>query len=412
MKRSQAFQQIKAISRLGLLVATVGLASMSCALWNSTLDSALAIFEDPHVSDGPTAYRRGVRQLEQEDYRGALASFEESLRVEPTSKHTQVTHFNMGRAFEGLGFWQEAEEKYRAVARATTRAPKLQTLALYRLSFCHEAKGDDPGIIASLVDTLARETLLPDEIAAAELPARLAAAYARVGNSDAAMTYYERAEAGISRLRGGADGRSVPEWLPRTLYYMGRMSLRSVSWVDFESTLRPFGKAQLYLLQAAELGTGSWSRSATSELMRVYTEALDIVRAPPGQASDDDVVERRRSQERQWEMIEVTLEHLRRLRAARPPAEKNRSEQVDEIFAFVSKMERSLLDLLDQPLAGAGLTAEAKARRERVRGRTVRPDDSLERAYQQKRALEELKSRAEKSPSAAPPAPSQEDPNL
>ncbi|MCM2280501.1 MAG: tetratricopeptide repeat protein [Bdellovibrionaceae bacterium] len=375
-----------------------------------------AIFEDPRPQaalGGPVAYQTGVRQLEQEDWKGALASFQTSLTEQPTSAYTQVTVFNSGRAYEGLGYWSEAEDAYRSVVRATGRAPKLQALALYRLSFCYEVRGDDPRTIAALTDVSARAQFLPDEIASAELPARLAAAYARVGNVDEALKFYSRAEAGVSRLRNQAGAQSVPEWLPRTLYFMGRMSLRAVSWTEFENALRPIARAQLYLLQAVELDAGKWSQEATRELIRIYTEVYDVIHAPPVEDDADAIVERRAAQERQWQLVELTLANLGELRAARPPSETTRSVHIEEVFVFVDGMEKKLLSILDQPLEGVGLTREAKQRREAIRGRTVRPDDSLEKAYEKKSRKKSGQSVAEPPPSApAPVTPAAGDPNL
>ncbi len=374
-------------------ILIVAASSVSCALLRSTVGAAMGIFEDPRsqaAAGGPMSYRRGVRQLEQEDYKGAITAFEEGLQAEPTSPYTQVAVYNTGRALEGLGRWAEAEQKYRDVVRATARAPKLQALALYRLSFCYEARNDDTRTVAALMDARTRVHHLPEEIAIAEMPARLAAAYARVGNIDEAMKYYAQGEVGISRLRnqaygGEGGGRAVPEWLPRTLYHMGRMSLRTIAWGDFEDTLRPIERTQLYLLQAAELEAGAYSREAARELIRVYAEIWNVVSTPPpADPADDPVTAKRATQDRQWSFVEKALELSRALKAARAPAEKDRSAQVEEIFAFVANQEKKLLRLLDQPLEGSGLTPEAKARRERIRGRVVEPDDALEKAYEKK----------------------------
>lgn len=387
--------------------------TLSCSTLRSTIGAALDIFEDPQpqaATGGPMAYQRGVRHLEQDDFVGAITAFGESLEAEPTSAYSQVAIFNTGRALEGLGRWSEAEEKYRTVVRATARAPKLQTLALYRLSFCHEAQNNDSKTVAALMDVRSRAQYLPEEIAVAEMPARLAAAYARIGNVDEAIKYYAQGEAGIARLRNQAGVRAVPEWLPRTLYYMGRMSLRTISWNGFENALRPVGRAQLYLLQAAELEAGRWSRDATQELIRTYTEIWNVVEAPPEHdPGDDPLMARREAQDRQWALAELVLGSLRELKAARAPIETDRSVQVEEIFAFIGEMEKKLLSLLDQPLEGTGLTPEAKERREKIRGRVVRPNDSLERAYE-KRRLKKALPKKQSPKNLTPESPTPENP--
>ena len=238
------------------------------------------IHDDPHSminSQGPQLYQQGLKQLAANDYVGALESFDKFLEAQPVSPYTQVAVFNSGRALEGLQKWHEASAKYRAVVQATGKAPRLQALALYQLSFPYEAVGDDPKTVSTLTDALARSSYLPDQIASAELPARLASAYARVGNLEQAMQYYTKAESGIARLRHKSRNEKSPEWLARTLFLMGRVSLKEISWDEFESALRPVERAQFYLLQALELDDAKWSEESLRELQRVYDQIVSVL---------------------------------------------------------------------------------------------------------------------------------------
>ncbi len=369
--------------------ATMGLtfvaAILSIVVSCGTARKATQHVQDPApqaAANAPDVYKQAMHHLEQEKFADAFASFEEFLSRNPASPYTQVAVFNSARALEGLNRWNEAVERYRSVMKNTDRAPFLQALAIYRISFCHEALGNDSQTVAALVDAQRRSTDLPEEIAVAELPARLAAAYARVGAVDEAIRFYNRAESGVSRLRSrGGKGSDLPEWLPRTLYFMGRMSLRQISWEAFEITLRPVGKAQLYLLQAAELEYGTWSEKATKELIQVYESVWSVLQNIPAADSEEGILQRREAQKRQLELAALTMNSLRELRAARSPTTKDGSEHVKAIFAFVDRLEENISQLIEEPPAGSGLTPEAKARRERVRGKVVDPTESLEQAY-------------------------------
>ncbi|RYZ69698.1 MAG: tetratricopeptide repeat protein, partial [Proteobacteria bacterium] len=167
--------------------------------------------------EAPDLYRSGVASLEAQKYDEAIQSFDTFLLQNPTSAWTQAAMLNTGRAFEGSKKWPEAAAKYRSVVQATGRAPKLRAMALYRLSFCSEAIGDDTQVVVTLNDLLSRTAYLPREVGSAELPARLAGAYARVGNFDQAQVYYRKAEVGISRLKQESGGKN-PEWLAQTLF--------------------------------------------------------------------------------------------------------------------------------------------------------------------------------------------------
>ncbi len=371
----------------GVVIASVGLsvvlsvAIVSCG----TVRKATQYFQDPTPKaavNAPPAYKQALTHLEQEKFAEAFSGFEGFLDRNPASPYTQVAVFNSARTLEGLNRWDEAVERYRSVMKNTDRAPYLQALAIYRISFCHEALGNDSQTVAALVDAQRRSIDLPEEVAVAELPARLAAAYARVGAIDEAIRFYNRAESGVSRLRSrGASGGSIPEWLPRTLYFMGRMSLRQITWESFEVTLRPVGKAQLYLLQAAELEASSWSEKATKELIKVYESIWAVLQDIPAADSEEGILKRREAQRRRLEIASLTLNSLRDLRSARSPTTKDESQHVKVIFTFVDRLEENIEQLIEEPLAGNGLTPEARARRERVRGKVVDPSEALEEAY-------------------------------
>lgn len=369
---------------VGLACAFALLIASSCGTLRkstSKVARALGITQDIYdvpLPGAPEEYKRALALLQDRRFEEALAILEEFIREEPASHYAQAAALNAGRALEGLGRWTEAGERYRSVAVACDRiAPKLQSMALYRLSFCHEALADDPATVAVLRDLLGRVTQLPDEIGRAELPARIAAAYARVGNFEEAIKYYANAESGIIQLKR-RHGSDVPQWLPRTLYFMGSMSVRRVTWDDFETALRPLGRGQSYLLQSAELGMSPWSDRAAQDLMTTYQGLWNTLQAAPFPPSSDPIVSRRQVQERQWDRASLVLEKLTELRAR---FFKDPSEQSKGIASFSADLEKEIRKLLEQRPAGEGLTPESMNRRRRLRGQVIAPDNSLERRY-------------------------------
>jgi tetratricopeptide (TPR) repeat protein len=373
--------------------------NIACSSTSSKIQSI--IFDEPFVAtaETPPLYKKGLEELYQNRYGRALEHFDAFLKSQPTSSYSQVANFNSGRALEGLQRWAEASERYRQVVQATHKAPRLQALALYQQSFPYEALGDDPKSVATLTDALDRAQHLPDRIASAELPARLASAYARVGNLEQAMKFYERAETGIARLKHQNGDAKAPEWLAKTLYLMGRVSLKEFSWDEFEESLRPIERAQFYLLQAVELDHPKWSDEAIRELQRVYDQIHMLLKNPPVAAeSDDRILAEREAQKRQWDLVDLTLGSLRKLKAAKPPKEKVTSERIDNLYGYLATMEKRFTKILEQRPVGEGLTPEAKQRKDSVRGRVVTPDDQLEKQYKKPKP----------EPSATPGA----DPNL
>ena len=369
---------------------------MSCTSINASLHQTalqvgkkLNIIDDVSVkppSEAPTAYKTAVALLNEEKFEPSLNALDTFLQIDPTSPWTQAATLNSGRALEGLSRWSEAVDRYRAVAAATGDAPKLQAMALYRLSFCFEALGDEQAVVATLHDLLPRVRYLPGEIAGAELPARLAGGYARVGSFDEAVEYYKQAESGILRLRKESHqtgGKDLPEWLPRTLYYMGSMALQQLNWDNFETALRPLARSQVYLLEASELGVEPWSSRAAKDLMGTYNQLWTAIQNAPVEASDP-LYALRAVQEKQWDRAILILDSVHELKARKLPSAALVTEPAEparQIAGFLNELETRVQKLLAERPIGEGLTKESIERHQEIRGQVVTPDDSLERRF-------------------------------
>jgi tetratricopeptide (TPR) repeat protein len=385
-----------------LCLGVMTLASHSCSSLHRAATSLVRPGEMvEHITgaspkEAPDLYKKAVSDLEVQNFSAALEGFDTFIRQNPASAWTQAATLNSGRALEGLLRWQEAANRYRLVVQSTAKAPKLQAMALYRLSFCHEALGDDTQVVVSLNDLLQRSNSLPREVATAELPARLAGAYARVGNFDRAQEFYRRAEAGISRLRQEAGGK-LPEWLPRTLFLMGETSRRQLSWADFETSIRPLARGQVFLLQAAELGQSPWSDRAADDLIAVYKDLFNTIEQapiPPG----DALLAKRALQKKQWTRIGLLIDLMAELRARALP-EAKASAQSQKIQTYLNQLDKRIQLFLTERPAGEGLTEEGQLRKKNQGTLKVIPDDnSLEQSFIKK-------SREAPSSSAQVPAP-------
>ena len=320
----------------------------------------------------PAALIEGERKLLQGDAAGALEIFERFGAERAAAPWSQMAEYDAGRALESLSRWSDAAEKYRAVAQvAESSAPRLQALALYRLSFCAEALGQDDVALAALRDVESRRSRLPPEIADAEFPARVAGAYARIGNIEAAVSYYAQAERGIARLRHSPNqslaGKTSLEWIPRTLYQMGRASLRKPSWDDFETSVRPLRFGQIYLLQAAETGVLPWAERASQDLSSAYADLLVAISSAPVSPPEDPVTARRESQRRAWDYAHLTLEAIEELRARRLPADRSSSNEANAIFKYIDGAETNLKELLSKHPAGDSSLPRSRAQLKKIK---------------------------------------------
>ena len=361
----------KAIKNIFLLLCACVFFS-GCA----SLQKTLALLQDPSsraVTDRtPKLYAQATRDLESEKFAKAQTEFEAFLTEQPTSAYTQVAKFNLGRALMGEKKFTQATEQMRAVANETSgNAPQIQAQAFYQLSFCYEALGDKIDALATLLDSYRRQKYFRREVASAEIPARIAGAYAALGNFSEAKNYYAQAEAGIGQLKRGLGSGEVPEWLPRTLFYMGEVSLRKISWEDVSSVLRPLSRAQIYLLEAAELGLSSWSQKSAQELIATYQSTLAVIAHPPEAANTqgvDQISLRRSAQEKQWQLAQEFYQVLDEMKSYESPEQENLTANAKNIFSSALETKEKLLAILSEPKIGQDITEDAQERKAKRHG--------------------------------------------
>lgn len=354
-------------SILFFLMISVGVAACSTAAHIDEMPTALKIKrvlgfeEDPYLTPipaAPAAYREAFAKLEKQDYEGGLKGFSDFLRNQPTTNWTLAAQFNQARCLEALDRLRPALQLYEAVAEKARRAPRLQGLALLRVGVILEALGEDDRSLAALKDAERRTKSLPEEVAQTELPARLAAAYARARNFTEAERYYNLAERQLARLRAQVTKGEQPEWLPRILYAMGHRPLGEITWERFESALIPLERSQIYLLQSTELGIQPWADLAADELIGSYGALRKSIDSVPVPAAAEIIIAAREQQRERWKRLVRLSDAIIQLRslfvgeiAKQAAAESALLKVVDFAEAFEEDMQSTLM--LERPVGDA-----------------------------------------------------------
>lgn len=335
---------------------------------------------DPYlkpIPDAPLEYQEAFAKLEKPDYQGAADGFSSFLRRQPTTNWTLTAQFNWGRALEGLGRLADAEKKYQETAEAARLVPKLQGLALLRQAVMLEALGDDHRSLAALKDAEKRSGEMAPEVALTELPARLAAAYAREGNMVEADRYFSMADQQLMRLRAQAMKNESPEWLPRVLYAMGHRPPSAVAWDHFEESVVPLERSQKYLLQSAEMGVEPWSTLAATEMIEAYGSLRKSIDAVPTPAASELILAAREQQQQRWKRLirlNDAVAQLKTLFVSEILKGSGEGAPVRKIADFADQFEENVQAtlMLDRPV-GESETEESRRRKELIRGRAINP---------------------------------------
>lgn len=303
----------------------------------------------------------GMKAMQHGDYSGAAAIFDRMLMQKPASEFDLIVVYNAGVAHESMGECKRATEYYRkAITGAVAmKLPRVEAESFYRLSLAYECLGDDQKTIVSLLDTKKRARNLTPGIGDAELPARLAAAYSRIGQRDKALQYFREAGDGLKTAltQAGTTSRIQQQFAAKTLYAMGSLTqMQKGLNGDAKSFLRALSIQQPYLLQSAELNVPPESRQAADELIFAYENLMKMRPADPVGAR---------------QFLQIALQDIAEIKKIRLP---NKGPLVDEIYDKIDAQESRIRQQLVSVSDTTPLTQEALSREGLKRqGRAVSP---------------------------------------
>jgi tetratricopeptide (TPR) repeat protein len=308
-------------------------------------------------------FNRGLQFLETEDYDEASRVFEAILVRNPVSEFELVTMFNAGAAREGLHDCKGAADRYRKVIAASSKiAPQLHSQGLYRLSYAYECLGNDAKVIASLLEVRNHVNSLTEDILQAELPARLAAAYARVGNNKTAKFYYDQANKGLALLKVSYRQRAkYDELVARILFLMGRINQPDEHAKDKpKAYLENIRLLQSYLYQSIELEVPVWSEKSLKQLVNSYEQLwsyVDEINA----ASSDPLVKENLERKMRLQIARDADKALLELKSYQTSEGKS-GGLVSKLSFVVAKQEQRFRQLV---AANAETTLQSKESRDR-----------------------------------------------
>lgn len=348
----------------GVLIV-LALISFSCSKAEKKEDVAAQSAQPSAAQKEDKLFADGLKQLSEKDYEDAIQIFSQFQAQHVTSRYTVAVQYNWGLALEGQGKFQEAAEKFRYVVQLTQgKVPLQEAQALYHLALAYEALGDDSKTVGALLDTLNRRQYFQEETVV-EIQARLASAYARVGNETQADSYYQKAERGLTLMRRKMEGSTeskAPDWLGKALFNMGKMPLRKLTIEDFSVGLKPLERGQIWLVQAADLDDETWAPKAAFELIQAYRDAWSVIDSVPLDSASDPLVALKDQQDKKISMSVALQEVLSKLKMQKPLDDEKQNKHVSEIFSVLAKIETDTDTLIASRPIQEGLTSESQKR--------------------------------------------------
>lgn len=304
------------------------------------IDPRVRAEQEIELEKADSNFASGYFSVARDEYNEFLTRF-------PNSIFYQRARLGMAQSLEAEGRWSEAAEIYRSTIEATReRQPEIAALALYRISLCYENLGDEARVLASLKDALLLKKYLKPEQAEAEIPARMAASYSRMGLTKEAQEQLQLADSGIQQIikqnRSLMDKDDLNKWSASTYHRMGLYSTNQLSSENLQSALDSFKMIQIFSLRSIELGVSEWSEKSEKALMTNYQDFWKTIQNFPLSQGMDSGAALRQKTERQIYFVGEILTLISDLKSARAVGQQGRSKTAVHFFAWLTKFETQM----------------------------------------------------------------------
>lgn len=301
-------------------------------------------------------------ELDRQQAEEAEKSFTAFQIKYPISVFYQAAQIGKAKALELQGKWSEASTLYRASIEATRETqPEIAAQALYEISFCYENLGDEARLIASLQDALRLKDNLKPEWAMAEIPARLAASYNRVGRMEEAQKYFKQADQGVTQLKIMKDKDVTPEWIAHVYYEMGLYSTNQLAFENLQASLDTLKMVQIFSLRSVEAAGEPWSTLASQGLQGNYRDIWNTIQDIPQNRSMDVGAAEREKLDRQTEFVGQLLTLIQDLKRYRTP-EVGKNQPLKELATLLKSVESQGSQFLSSTHTHTRLTPESVRR--------------------------------------------------
>ncbi len=302
-------------------------------------------------------------EFEKKNYKLSLEKFESFVQKYPQSIFFAQANLGVAQSYLSLGAWEKAVTSFRTVINFTrTKQPEISAKSLYSSAYCYEMLGNDVRLLATLKDAEALSAYLPEDIRLAELPARLASVYYKLGRELQADRYFQIADRGMSQLRAQEAGKLSKAWIAKTYFQMGGLTSSQLSSENLRSHMESLAKMQVFTLKAIEENGEPWSQRALDNLRRNYMDIWNTIQSWPKESNLDPVAGHKRQVQNQAQLYTDLLTTMERFRTFVAPESQEKNQKVGELLAYLNEMEIKAREFIMNSGVYNDLTPDAKKR--------------------------------------------------
>jgi len=216
--------------------------------------------------------------MQNQEFLNGAKTYDELSQALKDSSSQSLMLFNAGVAYKEAGQCDKALLRLRKLLDRSLKDPSFKARGLMEISYIYECLGDEELVFLSLKDAGQVRVSLPWILNQVVYPARLAMAYARLGQISKAEHYKSLSLTKILQSKTAfSSEQELSEQVSRMFYLMGRSYVKK-EHIQPEAFFKAFPYHQLFLLQSLFFKHKTWSDLSQKELENLFDKLLFAVR--------------------------------------------------------------------------------------------------------------------------------------
>lgn len=342
--------------------------------------------KEPIISPAiQSALAASEQSFKQKDFAKAKASALEIIQSGAVGASYAKAHFILGQIAENESQWKEAIDSYSKSTLIFSQVGSHREMAqaMFRKAICHEGLGDDIKVIALLKELTDENFQLREDQRLIEVPARLAAAYARIGNSKESDKYFAVSERELARIQATKGEDRPKDWYAKLLFEMGSAVTSKSTNSSFFSFMKSLERSQKYFIRSLQTDDPTWARPSLEKIKTLYQSAIEFIEKVPLEEDPDSMIAKLKRHETQKDMAADIFKLIEKLKSERIAGDSSATE--DELFLDMKKIEDSANEIYERRPPNQSPTEWAKKRESlKKEGRVIDPEGTLERLPKKK----------------------------
>lgn len=379
-----------------VLFSALGCSHLKKLEFNDFFSAEIVTARDYESSNEVAQLLKIQRNLDQRNFREALAQSQLFQRQYPYSIYDLWVKVMEGLSFEGLEDYEKALSRLQVVIQSTAgeRArsmAQIQTFALFHRGRIQIKKGEEQRGLASFLDAFQKKELLPKVIWQVELPLEIARTYSLLQNEKESAEYEKLSAKGFEAFLR-EEALSSQQKASIFLRLGWRERPRESSFQEF-GFMQADQQKNLYLLAAIQTEVEPYSRLALANLMTV----LGNWQRPFEQKEPKDIEARAEFRQQRKRYAQMLAEVYREIEIHLTPLSLRGPKEI-EFAQFFESSKTALMAVFKEQFLTNELTLESAKR------------NAIRREFLSPKFMPRVKSLPEMSPN--PELPPSVDPNL